>query len=183
VKVSPNRLSPVGYENIWGTGPVFPLGSHGFFYYQLPPSLPPIAGEIRFRIVSTSNPASFHQGDDLGTPFDLPWCIQLLGTAGKRFYRHKWDLLLRDGLVTQSVSEYQSITRHSERKPRPTSYIHFTLDQPFPLELGNISPNIWLTANGLRMERLFGIDFTSYPLRIERCTEVSLPHNLRRYPL
>ena len=62
----------------------FPDGTRGFLYYHSPgASVPPAAGELRFRLTSGNDPASFIQGNDLRMPNSLGWGIPLDDTSSQ----------------------------------------------------------------------------------------------------
>ena len=78
----------------------FPPNAAGFLYYHHPPFCPPLMGEVRLRVTSSSDPASFAAGSDLLTPLGLPWKIPLLYMALGKRYATLRTLLLHDDLVT-----------------------------------------------------------------------------------
>lgn len=48
-----------------------------FLYYSRSPERPRIAGEVRFRVTSSDDPASFESGSDLMRPDGMPWSSSL----------------------------------------------------------------------------------------------------------
>ncbi|TFK82998.1 hypothetical protein K466DRAFT_603239 [Polyporus arcularius HHB13444] len=56
----------------------------GFLYYHQPACAPPLAGELRFRLTASNDPASFPFGNDFVTKRGLPWFIPLPGIAGSQ---------------------------------------------------------------------------------------------------
>lgn len=88
-------------------GTPFPSGSHGFLYYHVPMSnVPPMAGEVRFRLTSRDDPALFLSGVDLIKPNGMPWSIPLLRAAPKvTRYRCLCQMLVNDGLITPALLE------------------------------------------------------------------------------
>ncbi|TBU38462.1 hypothetical protein BD309DRAFT_971842 [Dichomitus squalens] len=81
----------------------FPPNTAGFLYYHTPPYSPPLAGELRFRITPSPDPASFSQGSDLLTEYGVHWKIPLLYMTGKKNYTGLHRLLLQGGLVTPQL--------------------------------------------------------------------------------
>jgi hypothetical protein len=77
----------------------FPIGCRGFFYYHARlTSL--IRDQIRFRITSSRDPASFAAGRDLLLPSGMPWKLNvpsLFREGGNPLQ----GVLVNDGLVTQ----------------------------------------------------------------------------------
>jgi hypothetical protein len=51
----------------------YPPGTKAFLYYSMSPEKPRIAGELRLRVTSSDDPASFESGSDLLRPDGLPW--------------------------------------------------------------------------------------------------------------
>ena len=76
-------------------------------------------GEVRLRITSSSDPASFAAGSDLLTPLGLPWKIPLLYMALGKRYATLRTLLLQEDLVAPqhletaaAVAETLRVTDH-----------------------------------------------------------------------
>ncbi|KAG6853273.1 hypothetical protein C0991_005544 [Blastosporella zonata] len=73
---------PTNYMFYAGTlqNPIaFPSNTRGFMYYYRDPALPPTSGEIRFRLTSGSDPATFRDGSDLQNPTGATWSSQHWG--------------------------------------------------------------------------------------------------------
>jgi hypothetical protein len=84
--LNPARMTPADYVDLSGRGRVhgatfwtprkagseaelhFPRQTQGFFYYVPGPVHAPVAGEVRFRITSNAEPATFGHGHDLLLP-------------------------------------------------------------------------------------------------------------------
>ncbi|KAM5536375.1 hypothetical protein V8D89_009973 [Ganoderma adspersum] len=79
----------------------FPPGTYGFIYYHVPPYSSPLAGELRFRVTSSRNPASFTAGTDLLTERGMPWRYPLYKIVCRPSWTDFVALLLQDGLVSQ----------------------------------------------------------------------------------
>lgn len=79
----------------------FPDDTSGFFYYHKPATASAIAGQIRFRVTSTPDPASWTSGHDLQNPRGLTWEIPLAKITDNypRLIAIR-TLLLHDGLVS-----------------------------------------------------------------------------------
>jgi hypothetical protein len=97
-----NETSHTRLRNFPTTIP-FPACTQGFLYYHSPPSIPPVAGEVRFRLTPENNPELFDLGRDLHTRNGLPWRIPLLAMSGNNSHKHLLQLLLADGLVTPAL--------------------------------------------------------------------------------
>ena len=66
-------------------------------YYYVPAHSPPLAGELRFRITSSRDPASFATGADLLTERSMPWKYPLYKMVWRPQLRDIVLLLLQDG--------------------------------------------------------------------------------------
>ncbi|PIL27880.1 hypothetical protein GSI_10002 [Ganoderma sinense ZZ0214-1] len=86
--------------NPWGSKR-FPNGTHGFIYYHVPPYSSPLAGELRFRITSSCDPASFASGSDLLTERSMPWRYPLYKIVCRPYCSDFVALLLQDALISQ----------------------------------------------------------------------------------
>lgn len=140
----------------------FPNSTRGFFYYHQPPGLPDIAGEIRFRLTSTSDPAGFHLGADLMTRHGMPWRLQIFRTANTPSYRFMWDMLLRDGLMTPSMLlECQTYLSSNIAGARGQNYI-FAIGQPFPFTFNHFSNIIWVAVGGKILQLSFQYLFNDF---------------------
>jgi hypothetical protein len=53
--------------------PQYPPETKAFLYYSMSPERPRIAGELRLRVTSSGDPASFESGSDLLRTDGLPW--------------------------------------------------------------------------------------------------------------
>ncbi|TBU22075.1 hypothetical protein BD311DRAFT_733500 [Dichomitus squalens] len=80
----------------------FPPNTAGFLYYHIPPYSPPLAGELRFRITPSPDPANFSEGSDLLMEHGVRWTRPLIYMADKG-YTGVLRLLLQDGLVTPQL--------------------------------------------------------------------------------
>ncbi|KAM5537477.1 hypothetical protein V8D89_008804 [Ganoderma adspersum] len=88
-------ISPTGWPDR-----TFPPDIRGFLYYRAPWG-PPLAGELRFRVTPTPDPASFATGSDLVAPNGVPWNIPLYNIPFMTCHHGLQAQLLRDGLVPQ----------------------------------------------------------------------------------
>ncbi|TFK46221.1 hypothetical protein OE88DRAFT_1044729 [Heliocybe sulcata] len=81
----------------------FPPDSHGFLYWHLESDAPPILGQVRFRITTSSDPATFPSGRDLQLPHGGTWKIPLFRIARWSGYSGLRAQLLSEKLVTAKV--------------------------------------------------------------------------------
>ncbi|TFK52891.1 hypothetical protein OE88DRAFT_1733879 [Heliocybe sulcata] len=113
----------------------FPAGSKGFFYWYSEKGAPDLAGQIRFCITGSSDPAQVHKGKDLQLPDEETWNISLFELAHRNKYRALQELVLSEGLA--SARSLQSALRAT----------HF----PVPLDGKNVY--VWIPRKS-RIERV-----------------------------
>ena len=81
----------------------FPPATKAFLYYSTSPEKPRIAGELRLRVTSSNDPASFESGSDLIDAEGQPWSRPLYSLSKYHiplYEKLKEDRLLPDDLVT-----------------------------------------------------------------------------------
>ncbi|KAK2465873.1 hypothetical protein APHAL10511_001514 [Amanita phalloides] len=116
----------------------FPLNASGFLYYHVPPPhLPPIMGQLRFRVTRDSDPSSFSRGSDLTLPNKplFPWGVPLLLLPWASQFKSISQQLLLDRLVTSELLQRckQMWKNHATgiiRQGRFRRFLYY-LDQPF----------------------------------------------------
>ncbi|KAI0692530.1 hypothetical protein C8T65DRAFT_745113 [Cerioporus squamosus] len=89
--------------------------TRGFLYYHQPPRAPPLAGQLRFHVTGSDDPASFSSGTDLTTERGVPWYIPLPVTASAGYRMHtpiRRLLTDVDGLVPQQVMDLARAQEH-----------------------------------------------------------------------
>ncbi|RPD77289.1 hypothetical protein L226DRAFT_533290 [Lentinus tigrinus ALCF2SS1-7] len=103
----------------------------GFLYYHLPSRGPPLAGELRFRVTLSGNPASFPSGFDLVNKHGVIWRVPLVNIASYEKYAPIRHLLINvDRTVPQQLMD----------SFREQGYVHearimHAFGQPFDLHL------------------------------------------------
>ena len=109
-----------------------PPGTKGFLYYSTPPGKPRIAGELRLRVASSDDPASFECGSDFLKPNGQSWSLPLCDIS--RFYTHLYEKLREDRLVSDDLdavlSTFPPIPPGS-RPPYLRRHILFTINDTF----------------------------------------------------
>jgi hypothetical protein len=91
-----------GSTRIRGRDP-FPSGTKAFLYYFIPPEKPRIAGELRLRVTSSNDPASFESGSDLLRPNGRqPWSRPLF--ILQKCYPPLYEKLREEGLVPDDLN-------------------------------------------------------------------------------
>ena len=110
------------------------------YYYHEPTRMPPLAGELRFRITPTPDPASFRDGSDLRTEgrYGFIWGIPLATVArSQKFWPIQRLLTVGDGIVSRDVvdlAENCQAPNICPRTARDSRYLH-EFGQPFSLPL------------------------------------------------
>jgi hypothetical protein len=79
----------------------FPADTKGFLYYATPPGKPRIAGELRLRVVSSDDPASFASGSDLLLRNGQPWCRPL--HVLPKYYTVLYEKLREERLIPDDL--------------------------------------------------------------------------------
>jgi len=122
----------------------FPPGTKGVFYYHQPPALPPIAGEMRFRICA--NVSQFAKGRDLEIEIGEPWSIPLYKIVKTSCYNNIQDQILKEGLVDPGlVADIEKIT--GERtEPQKKGTAIYDIEQPFVVNLSATSLRLRLNT-------------------------------------
>jgi hypothetical protein len=151
--LNPARMTHADYVDLSGRGRIhgatfwtprkagsevelhFPSQTQGFFYYVPGPAHAPVAGEVRFRITSNAEPASFEHGHDLLLPHSpAPWRIPLIAIIQrKQNYALMFEQLRKDGAIGDDLVAHL----REEMSPviRRTMHIVHSLGQPFHHEI------------------------------------------------
>ncbi|KAL6303320.1 hypothetical protein BKA93DRAFT_750681 [Sparassis latifolia] len=119
----------------------FPNGTLGFLYYYQDPELHPKLGEVRFRLTPSSDQRRFKYGEDLLLPDGLPWRIPLISIAARQSWVMLRNILLRDGLVTESLLE--SCVRDG-KKMTPRPLVISALGTPFVVDFALGLKRLWV---------------------------------------
>ena len=86
--------------------PIFPTGTKAFMYYSVSPGKPRIAGEIRLRVTSSDDPASFESGSDLLRTNGRPWSRPLYVLS--KYSPPLYEKLREDGFVPDDLDRVLS---------------------------------------------------------------------------
>lgn len=112
----------------------YPPGTKGFLYYHQPSALPPLAGELRFRICDTAS--QFANGKDLEINSGQPWRLTLHSLSKSSMYSHLRTLLLEEGLVDPQFVADMARLLGSYRQSTATISL-YEIDQPFIVGLSS----------------------------------------------
>ena len=136
----------------------FPAGTQGFLYFRPQPSRRWFASEVRFRMTRDESPSSFASGRDLNFPDFTPWCLPIVTIALNSTHSGLRHLLLRDGLIGDSILE-QCATLQSKRNARLKTggrLIH-SFGQLFSFNFQSERPEfLFLTADGIYNQTMHG---------------------------
>ena len=105
----------------------FPPGTKAFLYYSMPPERPRIAGELRLRVVSSIDPASFESGSDLLLPNGRIWTRPLYYLS--RFNHPLYEKLREERLVPDDLDT--AISTLPSKHPKFRSHLLYTLNDTF----------------------------------------------------
>ena len=111
----------------------FPPDTKAFLYYFTSPEKPRIAGELRFRIASSNDLASFKSGSDLMRTDGQPWSRPLLSLL--QHYFPLYEKLREDRLISDDLDETLSALRPS-RFSYQRCQILYSLNDTFILHFG-----------------------------------------------
>ncbi|KAF8867828.1 hypothetical protein BD779DRAFT_1685257 [Infundibulicybe gibba] len=149
----------------------FPVGTHGFFYYYSPPGLPYFAGEVRFRITPSTDPASFATGVDLSTPHRLPWRVPLWRLCSSSDLLPVRRFLQDSGLVTPAMLQHcETMARKLVKKHLQN--VLYTLDFPFYLRFNTQAQLFWAAGESQCQRLRLASVFTD-----RRCRKLLLPYS------
>ena len=152
----------------------FPPNTTGFLYYHVPPYSSPLAGEVRFRITPSSDPASFAAGSDLLMENGMPWRILLLNVAGGIIFKGLLALLLQDGLVTPQVlnaaTSAKAIMKQGEDHIKWGCSAAATVSsfkRGFNLRLGGPANGAWMIIGKDTVERRYIAHLGSFQVPVD----------------
>jgi hypothetical protein len=122
----------------------------------MPPEQPPIAGQLRFRITSNDDHASFESGSDLLLPNGVPWLLPLYTLS--KYYLPLYEKLREDRLVSDDLDTALSTlpakrTHYNMKLPLYTLNDTFILD--FSCRLLRFSVVTEQGMEALQIERTF----------------------------
>ena len=92
----------------------YPAGTKAFLYYCVPLGKPRIAGELRLRVTSSDDPASFESGSDLLGLNGQPWTRPL--RVLPKYYTPLYEKLREDHLVPDDL--HAVLSTFPPRQPR-----------------------------------------------------------------
>ena len=131
----PNRLS-------------FPPDTKAFLYYSMSPEKPRIAGELRLRVATSDDPASFESGSDLLLANGRTWSRPLYKLS--KHFLPLYDKLREDRLVPDDLDTALSTLPSKNPKSYRQIQILYTLNDPFIVNFnGHSSVFLIITEQGV----------------------------------
>jgi hypothetical protein len=132
-----------------------PPDMKAFLYYSMLPEKPRIAGEMRLRLTSSDDPASFESGSDLLRANGQPWSRPLISLA--KYYSPLYEKLREEGFVPDDLDAALSTL-----PPIRQSYFLYTLNDTFTLDFSsNMSKLSAITEQGVGRSALCNL-FVDY---------------------
>ncbi|TFK46190.1 hypothetical protein OE88DRAFT_1041720 [Heliocybe sulcata] len=164
--VAPEQPSvKIRYFNLGPKTKRFPPDSQGFLYWHLDPDAPLLSGQVRFRVTTSSDPATFPNGRDLQLPDGATWNISLFDIARRSQYSGIRVCLVSEKLVTAKVlytalsifAPYGARTIH----PATGSLLIWKFGQTFLVDLRSQKMYLWIIGSSagekLSLRCLFSI--------------------------
>ncbi|KAK0215056.1 hypothetical protein IW262DRAFT_1465848 [Armillaria fumosa] len=147
---SPQRFM---YQRVGNHYLSFPKSCKGFLYYWTHTDLPAVFGGIRFRLLRDKESPLFSTGKDLCLPNGIPWSVplgQVVGRNGKML-----QLLLKDGLVDQSLINSEYIQAFLKLRLKTGSVLLQSFEESFALSLPQDSVLVHLLSKGCPPQKVF----------------------------
>jgi hypothetical protein len=126
----PFKVSRIYYDQCM----LYPPDTDAFLYYSMLPERPPIAGELRLRVTSSDDPASFGSGSDLLRADGLPWSRPLLTL---KYYFPLYEKLREEGFVSDHLDAALSTLPYLKFSYRRSHYL-YTLNDTFIVDFSSL---------------------------------------------
>jgi hypothetical protein len=142
----------------------YPPDTTGFLYYSTSPEKPRIAGELRLRVTSSDDAASFDSGSDLLLNNGRPWMRPLYALS--KFYPILYGKLREEQLVQDDLDAALSNLPSEHLLYRRSAFL-YSLKDTFIVDFRNIESNFFvITEQGverLSLYRLFSDSRGNHP--------------------
>ena len=139
----------------------FPPNTNAFLYYLTPPEKPQIAGELRLRVTSSDDPASFESGSDLLRSNGLPWSRPLYSL--RKYYNPSplYESLREDQLVSDDLDAILSTLSLKFPNYHQGHYL-YRLNDTFILDFSKFELTFFIiTEQGMERLHLIKLFFDS----------------------
>ena len=134
----------------------YPPETKAFLYYFTPPEKPLIAGELRLRVATSDDPASFESGSDLMKINGQVWSRPLFVLP--KFYIPLYDKLREELLVPDNLDAVLS-TFPKRRITYCRRHLLYTLNDTFIVTFAHRQTFMVITEQGIETLRLDGLFF------------------------
>ena len=125
----------------------YPPHTTAFLYFFMPPKKPRIAGELRLRVASSDDHASFESGTDLLKLNGQPWSRTLYYVS--KYYPPLYEKLREDGFVSDDLD---AVLSTFPRKRLNRCQFLYTLDDTFILDLSYAKQQFTIiTGQGMQL--------------------------------
>jgi hypothetical protein len=152
---SPVKASGIYYDALSKVRSRFPAHTKAFLYYSAPAERPRMAGELRLRLASDDNFASFESGSDLLQRNGRPWSLPLYCVSKYSSYRLLYEKLREERLVPDDLDAALS-TLPAKMCTYSLGHVLFTLNDPFILNLNAQSVTLLIiTGQGVEKVRFY----------------------------
>jgi hypothetical protein len=140
-----------------GMRSLYPSDTKAFLYYSTSPEKPRIAGELRLRVTSSDDAASFDSGSDLLLQNGRPW-MRPLYTLSK-FYPILYGKLREDQLVQDDLDAVLSNLPSEHLLYRRSAFL-YSLKDTFIVDFSSFESNFFvITEQGVERLSLFRLFF------------------------
>jgi hypothetical protein len=141
----------------------YPPDTKAFLYYSTPPNQPRIAGELRLRVTSSDDPASFHSGSDLLISNDRPWSRPLHVVS--KCYTPLYENMRDDQLIPDDLHAILSTFPPLSPRYRRRQLL-YTINDTFIIDFSVVYRKFCvITENGLEILQLVKLFAADGPTR------------------
>ena len=116
---------------------VYPPDTKAFLYYSMSPKEPRIAGELRLRVTSSNDPASFESGSDLLKPNGQIWSRRLYTLS--KYYLPLYERLREDRLIPDDL--HTALAALPSRRSLP-KHVLYTLNDTFIIDFTSLTTRL-----------------------------------------
>ena len=119
----------------------YPPDTTAFLYFFMPPKKPRIAGELRLRVASSDDHASFESGSDLLKLDGQPWSRSLYNVS--KYYTPLYEKLREEGFVPNDLD---AVLSTFPKKKVTKCQSHSSLNDTFIVDFSRIEKTITIIS-------------------------------------
>ena len=132
----------------------YPLHTKAFLYYSIPQGKPRIAGELRLRVTSSNDVASFESGSDLLLPNGQLWSHPLYRLSKK--FPSLYEKLKEDRFIPDDLDKV--LADLPSKMFYPQSHLLYTLNDTFIVDFSTRELNFFIvTEQGVERLTLLSV--------------------------